>query len=73
MGRKKTAAETIRVVMPWEAVCMNLAQGAINIAEGHTTIEAGSPVHHALEDFCHYVNKATAHPGEGIFITTEAA
>lgn len=43
--------------MSWEDVCHWIAQGAINIAEGHTTIEAGSRVHTAMNAFCEYVQK----------------
>jgi hypothetical protein len=43
--------------MSWEDVLHFIAQGSVNIAEGHTTIEAGSPVHKAMEAFCEYVMK----------------
>jgi hypothetical protein len=45
---------TDRKPMPWIEVCAGIAQGAINISEGHTTIEAGSPVHKAMIDFCEH-------------------
>lgn len=31
--------------MSWEDVCRLLAQGAVNITEGHTTISPNSPIH----------------------------
>lgn len=43
--------------MSWEDVCHFIAQGAINVSEGHTVIEAGSPVHRAMLAFCEYVTK----------------
>jgi hypothetical protein len=43
--------------MSWEDVLHFIAQGSVNIAEGHTTIEAGSPVHKAMEALCEYVMK----------------
>jgi hypothetical protein len=43
--------------MSWEDVLHFIAQGAVNIAEGHTTIEAGSRVHNAMNAFCEYVQK----------------
>jgi len=43
--------------MNWEDVCRLIAQGAVNVAEGHTNIEANSPVHKAMCAFCEYVNK----------------
>lgn len=41
--------------MSWDDVCHWIAQGAVNISEGHLTIEAGSRVHRAMEAFCEYV------------------
>jgi hypothetical protein len=38
--------------LPWTDVKHFIAQGAINIAEGLTTIAAGSKVHRAMESFC---------------------
>ena len=43
--------------MSWDEVCHWIAQGAVNIAEGHTTIETGSRVHNAMNAFCEYVQK----------------
>lgn len=43
--------------MSWEEVCHFIAQGAINIEYGHTTIEVNSPVHKAMLAFCEYVNQ----------------
>jgi hypothetical protein len=43
--------------MSWEEVCHFIAQGAINIEYGHTTIEVNSPVHKAMLAFCEYANK----------------
>jgi hypothetical protein len=43
--------------MSWEDILHFIAQGAVNIAEGHTTIEAGSRVHIAMNAFCEYVQK----------------
>lgn len=31
-----------------------IAQGVINVAEDHTTIEYGSKIHRAMEDLCEY-------------------
>lgn len=41
--------------MPVDDVIHFIAQGAVNIAEGITTIEPGSRIHRAMEDFCFYV------------------
>lgn len=43
--------------MNWEEVCHWIAQGAVNIAEGHTTIEADSRVHVAMKAFCEMVTQ----------------
>ena len=42
--------------MSFDEVMSWIAQGAVNIAEGHGTIEAGSPVHRAMLALCEYVN-----------------
>jgi len=41
-----------RTTMTWAEIMSLVAQGAINIAEGHTNIEKGSPVHQAMLDLC---------------------
>lgn len=41
-------------VMPWAEVAHFIAQGAVNVTEGHTTIEPRSKVHRAMIDFCEH-------------------
>jgi hypothetical protein len=41
--------------LTWEEVCQGIAQCAINIAYGPTTIEPGSRSHRAMEVFCEYM------------------
>ena len=43
--------------MSWEDVLHFIAQGAVNIAEGHNVIEVDSPVFKAMNAFCEYVQK----------------
>ncbi len=43
--------------MSWEDVCHFIAQAAVNIFSGETTIEPGSKIHQAMEAFCVYVPK----------------
>jgi hypothetical protein len=43
--------------MSWDEVVTYLAQAAINIDEGITTIEQGSKVHIALHEFCRHLNE----------------
>lgn len=38
--------------MEFDKVVSLIAQGAINISEGLTEIEAGSPVHTAMQELC---------------------
>jgi hypothetical protein len=48
-----------RELMPWPEVCHYIAQGAVNVTEGYTVIEAGSRVHEAMVDFCEHVVRGT--------------
>ena len=45
-----------RSPMPFPKIMHFIAQGAINVAEGHTTIEADSPIHRAMSDLCQRVS-----------------
>jgi len=45
-------AETTAHEMPWLDIMAGIAQGAINITEGLTTIERGSRVHLAMLALC---------------------
>jgi hypothetical protein len=51
-----------RPLMSWVEVCAGIAQGAINIAEGITTIEPESRIHDAMSDFCEYMSKGLVTP-----------
>lgn len=53
--------------LTWGQVLAGIAQGAINISEGLTTIEAGSRVHRSMEELCRKwqaVAKGEAQPAE---------
>lgn len=55
MPKSKTpekVEESKRATMSWSAITAGIAQGVINIAEGHTTIEKDSLVYRAMADFC---------------------
>lgn len=43
--------------MEYEIIMHWIAQGAINITEGLTTIEADSPVHMAMQELCRLANE----------------
>lgn len=43
--------------MSWEEVCHFIAQGAINIDSGLTTIEKNSQVHKAMHAFCDFMTE----------------
>lgn len=42
--------------MDFDTVMHFIAQGAINVASGYNYIDAGSPVHRAMERLCELVN-----------------
>ena len=44
-------------LMSWEDVVHYIAQGAVNISEGHTVIEPNSRVHRAMIAFCEYESR----------------
>ncbi len=44
-----------RIQQQLDAVMAGIAQGVINIAEGHTTIEKGSRVHECMAELCELV------------------
>lgn len=50
--------------------CLNLiAQGAVNISEGHTVIESGSPIHRAMYELLdHYNRLSRALVQEGVHV-----
>lgn len=63
ISNRKPTASLQRLIdrappMEWQDVCHFIAQGAINIADGMTTIEAGSSIHRAMEAFCAHMRKA---------------
>lgn len=41
--------------MNMEQITHYLAQGAVNITEGYTTIERGSKIHEAMQEWCRLV------------------
>lgn len=45
--------------MPLREALRLIAQGAVNISEGHTTIESGSPIHRAMYDLLDHINDDT--------------
>ena len=47
--------DTEKPALSWEEVVHSIAQGAINIDEGLTNVEKGSPIHKAMHAFCAYL------------------
>jgi hypothetical protein len=50
---------------PFEEAMHYIAQGAINISEGLTTVEDGSPVHQAMKAMCEMVSQGVVTAKEG--------
>lgn len=57
MHRARENGESRPQPLPWDKVVHFIAQGAINITEGHTTIEQGSAVHRAMIQLCALINE----------------